>query len=171
MEAILSAHPKCSRMFSILRYGKCPALAAMKNLSGSNLKEVANALHIPHPEQHLKLMQANYDSNASLAELVYLEEAYQLAQSGESDQFNQMTDLQLRVVAYGKDIMPLEELYNRTTVRLRLVLRAKLSHRPAIKSEESDGPGSSDFSTSDNNDDDEEDKTILTKNNGVVMRF
>lgn len=149
MSTTSSSRPTLANMFTILRYGNCPALAGMKNLSEGNLKELANAVHISLSEPLSDFITANYDTKASWAEIVYIEEAYQLAQSGEVDQVNQMTDLQLRVVAYGKSIVPQQELYDRSSFQMRLLLLAKFAHRPDL----------------------EDGKIIFTKKNGVIMRF
>ncbi|KZM26950.1 uncharacterized protein EKO05_0004731 [Ascochyta rabiei] len=152
-----------SNVFSILRSGECSTLAASKKLSESNLEEIANAFHIRCLGPMREFLRVNYDNKALLAELIYLEDAYRLAQSGEVDQVNEMTDLQLRLVAYSKNILPLEELYSRNSFQIRISLLVMFACRPALQFEQ-------DPESIEENDESEE-KIIFTKLDGVVMRF
>lgn len=154
-------------MASILRDSDCPVLAAFRKQSKSNLTEWAKAVHISCPEKLQRLLEAKHDIRGPLAELIYVEEAHRLAESGDVDQVNQMTDLQLKLVAHSKGMFTQEQLNDQTPIKLRILLLA-LNRRPS--------PNPDGFEerlqTPDSEDNDNEgEKVILTRNNGVTMRF
>ncbi|XPS73820.1 hypothetical protein M3J09_005955 [Ascochyta lentis] len=120
MTTISYSRVTLANLFYILRSGKCSALAALEILSGNDLKEFANAVHISCPGLIRQFIRANYSTKATLAELVHLEDTYRLAQSGEVDQVNQMAGLQLRLIAYSKSTLPFEELCNRSSFQIRV---------------------------------------------------
>lgn len=131
--AFISTHrPDLAKISSLLRNSNCPALDGMKKLPESNLKEMADAFDITLTKQLQAFIGAKGDKNSSLAELVYIEEAFQAAQSGEIDEINSMTDVQLRIVAYSENISPLEELNDKAPFRLRISLLAKFARRPDL---------------------------------------
>ncbi|KAJ4313667.1 hypothetical protein N0V94_006837 [Neodidymelliopsis sp. IMI 364377] len=136
--------PTLTNMFSIFQDSDCSAFNAFK-----------------------KQFKATHDTKAPMAELLYIEEAHVLALSGEVDQVNRMTDLQLKLVAYSKGVVSLEKLNTQTPFRLRIALLAMFARRSTLDFLES----GSESEPSDDESEHEDEKIITTRNHGVVMRF
>jgi hypothetical protein len=136
--------PTLTNMFSIFQDSDCSTFKAFK-----------------------KQFKASHDTKAPMAELLYIEEAHVLALSGEVDQVNRMTDLQLKLVAYSKGIVSLEKVNTQTPFQLRIALLAVFARRSTLDFLESGGESE----PSDDESDYEDEKIITTRNKGVVMRF
>ncbi|KAJ4339004.1 hypothetical protein N0V95_007897 [Ascochyta clinopodiicola] len=171
MAITLYSSATLANMLSILRSGECSIMVTLNEVSESNLKEFADALHIFRLEPIREILKPNSDNKATLAELIYIEEAHRLAQSGEVDQINNMTDLQLRLVAYGKNILSLEKVYSRSSFQIRISLLAMFACRPTLQFENCELDPKSSEEDDGEEDDESDEKIILTKCNGVVMRY